>query len=257
VAAVMITGSTGLIGRWVRHLWPPEAELYEVSRAHHDLLLPGVFASIIRSRRPSTVVHLAWAASSDPEYRTSDLNTEWFRATLDAINASLSINAEFFAVGTVIDDQIPADAYSAAKSALRAALAAPISSGQVTWLRPHYVFDPSAGRPRLLRAAMDAAQSSSAVSLRDPYASHDFVHAADVGAAIVAAVFAHLRGVIDIGSGRLHTVSDLVEACGAEWWAPSQATPTIALHDHRVARITPLTAIGWRPTETERYFANE
>ena len=130
----------------------------------------------------------------------------------------------FVGTGTVIDDQTVGDPYVAAKSALRRDLAAAIDAGKVTWLRPHYVFDPAEPSPAVLRDAVAARDAGRPSSSRRPRLTHDFVHAADVGRAVVATVEHGLTGLVDVGSGRLRTVQALVEAIGATWTRPHRAS---------------------------------
>lgn len=253
MAGVLITGSSGLIGRWVRALWPPDRDYFAVAREDHDLLSSGVFASLVKERQPDAVLHLAWSAGGTQGYRTSVTNAAWCSATLEAAAACRAIGADFYGVGTILDDLPPGDAYSASKAALRQALSVDIDAGAMTWFRPHYVFDPRAERPAVVQAAMAATRARRPVDLRDPTATHDFIHAADVASAMVEATRARLRGVVDIGSGKLRTVTALVEACGATWGSSTRGG---SVHDHRVATIAPLTQIGWAPTTTESFFAD-
>ena len=60
--------------------------------------------------------------------------------------------------------------------------------------------------------ATSARERGETLHLRSPHQAHDFVHASDVGRAIVAAVAHDLMGEVQIGSGRLHTVAELVTA---------------------------------------------
>ncbi len=122
------------------------------------------------------------------------------------------------------------------------------------WLRPYYVFDPVARRPALVADAAAAREAGVPVALRAPDATHDFVHAADVGSAVVTAVRHDLRGVVEIGSGTLHTVAEVVIALGAAWEGGEPAEAVVA-HQGRVAESQEVRAAGWRPRSTEEFFA--
>jgi nucleoside-diphosphate-sugar epimerase len=223
-----------------------------ITHRQADLRDPEQFISAIRAAQPDTVLHLAWSASGSPDYRNSSDNSLWVSASAAAAAHCLKEGIRFIGTGTVIDDRAPTDAYSRSKSELRQRLAEEIKGRMVTWLRPFYVFDPVAARPALLADAFDAMSHSRPVRLQSPETRHDFVHAADVGAAIVAVVIYDLHGSIDIGSGCLRSVADLVEACGAAWQGGAPRNPST--HSAIAANLTALRATGWRATATEEFF---
>jgi UDP-glucuronate decarboxylase len=256
VARVLITGATGLLGRHTMAAWPGSLDVVTVRHGIDDLLAPGVFGRLVRDLAPDAVLHLAWIASSTPGYRSSPLNGTWREASLAAAEICLRLGTRFVGTGTVLDLQTDGDPYTAAKAGLRHDLAPAIAAGAVTWVRPHYVFDPDEPSPAVLRAAAEARTQGRPVELSSPAAEHDFVHAADVGRAVVAVVQSELTGFVDIGSGRLRSVGALVEASGATWTA---ATPSAAsgLHASDRADVSALRETGWQPSHTEGFFAHD
>lgn len=258
----LITGAHGLLGSWVRCGWSPEdGELVVIQHATTDLLVPGAPARIMHDVRPARVVHLAWSASGTPGYRTSEANHEWLRATLELVAAADEVGATIWATGTVVDTPADAagtpsrDSYCMAKGELRSRLSERIAAHEIGWLRPFYVFDQSTRRPEVVAAAMAARDQGRPVQLRTPEAAHDFVHAADVGQAILAAVRHDLRGPIDIGTGRIRSVAELVSAFGVTWELAGGAQPAGPTHRELAADSTALRATGWLPTTTEELFA--
>jgi nucleoside-diphosphate-sugar epimerase len=254
----LITGATGLVGRWIRRIWELDDSddiLVPCSRSDSDLLAADNFARLIDDVRPATVVHLAWSAGSVPGYRQSVDNDRWAAVTLEASRRCEGIGARLVALGTVLDDRRATDAYTRSKQNLRRALDPGIASGTVTWLRPFYVFDPEAGRPSVLRIAAAAQREGRIVELRDPSARHDFVHAADVARAIITSVRERLQGTIDIGSGRTHTVAQLMTSAGFSW--TQMNVPGAVAHDERAADTSILLATGWEPIATDRFFEGD
>lgn len=252
----LITGATGLVGSWVRRAWTADdGPVVTVDHRADDLLRPGAPAQIVRRVRPARVVHLAWTASGTPGYRTSTDHAAWVAATLELVAAADDMGARIWATGTVVDaDPEATDPYSAAKRELRAALSDSVDARRLGWLRPFYVFDPDARRPALVADTVAARESGVPVVLRTPHATHDFVHAADVGSAVVTAVRHDLLGVIEIGSGTTHSIAEVVAALGAAWEGGEPAESGVT-HHAQVADSQVLRAAGWRPRSTEEFFA--
>lgn len=257
-ATVLITGAGGLIGSHVLAAWDIEelSLMPAPTRSESsDLLVPGTACRLVSVLRPAIVIHLAWVASGTPGYRTSPDNERWVAATLELANASQATGARFLGTGTSLegDEACAGDAYTAAKAKVRLLLGEPIARGEIGWLQPFYVFDPDRGRPALVADALRARASGTEVVLRSPHQVHDFVHAADVGRAIVACVRAGLTGQVPIGSGTTRQVCDLVSGLGISWVAGRDAVH-VESHAARPADTGRLRSTGWFPTSTEEFF---
>lgn len=243
MATALITGASGLIGRALLTRWDVAGvDAVPVRHRDSDLLRPGAAVDLITRARPDVVVHLAWCASGTPRYRTSTDNAAWVAATLELWDACRAAGTHLVATGTVLDAGAgahAADAYTRAKSRLRAALG---GHRQLTWLRPHYVFSPADRRPRLVADVL------AGEPLGTPRAAHDFVHVDDVARAIVDVVRHRLAGPVDIGSGCLRTVAGLARALGAD-------LPDEIAESGTVADIEPLRRLGWSPTTTTEFFS--
>ncbi len=255
-AVALITGASGLIGRHVVAQW--DLSDLEVVLARHetdDLLSPGVPAALVARVRPLVVVHLAWDASGTPGYRTSPRNGAWVDASLELARACEDAGAWLVATGTPLDTvaEMP-DAYAAAKSRLWHMLARRTRAGEMTWIRPYYVVDPDRRRPALVDEALAASERGATLVLRTPESRHDFVHAQDVGRAIVAAVRHGLRGELEVGSGRARSVATLVEALGVAWEPSPDAPGATVLHSSAVADSARLLEVGWSPVRTKELF---
>lgn len=259
-ATALITGAHGLLGRHVMAAWNIPGLVALPARGDgraYDLLDPTMATRMLDEFEPEVVVHLAWVASGTPGYRTSPDNPRWVDATAELASGCLARGVRFVGTGSVVESEIPdpGDLYATAKHAIRARLAADIDSERIAWVQPFYVFDPEVGRPALVADAIRARESGTPVALRSPYSEHDFIHARDVGNAIVATVRAGLVGQIPVGSGRLHRVRDLASALGATW-TQSPGSSTTVSHAERAAHTGKLRAAGWRPTSTEEFFGD-
>lgn len=207
--------------------------------------------------RPTVVVHLAWAASGTPDYRHAADNERWLQASLELARACTATGATLVATGTAIDKAgSPADAYSASKAALWRAFEPAVTAHDLTWVRPYYVFDEERRRPALVAHAVAARAAGRPVALRTPDSEHDFIHAADVGLAIVEAVRHDLRGEVPIGSGRLRRVQDLIAALGIPWVAEGEPQTGGVEHLSEAADTSRLGAVGWAPERTNALFAS-
>lgn len=255
MATVLMTGGSGLIGTWVRRRWKETGEpgLAAVDRADADLLTSGVFSDLLDRVNPDVVLHLAWSAGGRVGYRESADNARWVGVSAKVAEHCRRRGIRFIGAGTVLDDSEPSDAYALSKRDLRTALTPWLDDGSTTWLRPYYVVDLDAGRPTVLGAAQSAVAAGQVLALRHPEATHDFVHVSDVASAIVTVILCGLSGVIDIGSGDLRSVAELVTAAGYPW-REGDTTGSV-LHDQRVADVEALRAAGWAPIETDRFFA--
>lgn len=256
-ATVLITGASGLIGRHVAANWDvPGLEPGIIDRHVDDLLKPGVPSDVVSRLRPVAVLHLAWVASGTDGYRDSPENEAWVEASLELERACRALGAWFIGTGTaVVKASGGRDAYSTAKTRLRHALSPRIEAGALTWIRPFYVFDPELRRPALVDEALSASTSGTALCLRTPNNNHDFIHASDVGRAISLVVRHRLVGDVQVGSGQLRSVADLVEALGTKW-CEEPHPPSLPIQSHEAADIQRLIALGWSPDATEEIFSS-
>ncbi|MDR7255335.1 nucleoside-diphosphate-sugar epimerase [Nocardioides sp. BE266] len=254
----LITGASGLLGQWVLHHWGDTAiEPVPVRHADVDLLVPGAASDLIGRSGATHVVHLAWSASGRADYRTSGDNERWVEATLELVEAARAAGTAVWLTGTAVDDEADAaDAYTRSKAGLKTTLSSLIEDSVVGWLRPFYVFDEDRRRPALVEMATAARERGEALHLRSPHQQHDFVHASDVGRAIVATVSHGLAGEVSIGSGSLHSVADLVTRLDTAWSADEDQQAPPPTHSGETADITRLAALGWAPTRTEEFFTH-
>jgi nucleoside-diphosphate-sugar epimerase len=259
-AGALITGASGLLGtHMMRHWNYGQYEPIVVQHERDDLLIPGVPTALVKRHRPALVIHLAWAASGTPGYRSSSENDQWLSASLELQRACELEGAWLIATGTSLDDVAnSSDSYSRSKHQLRRELNESIVAGRMTWIQPFYVIDVDWRRPALVAESLAARDLGSPVSLRDPESTHDFVLGSDVGRAIVNIVQFNLRGVVPIGSGESRPVREVVEMLGTTWvQAMTSADPIERPQNHAAADIAPLRRINWSPDLTTSFFSRE
>ncbi len=256
-AHALITGASGLVGSWVLHHWGGTGTTpLPVRHSDVDLLVPGAAADLVARTEPTQVVHLAWSASGRADYRSTDDNDRWVDATLELVEAARAAGAGVWLTGTAVDDEADArDAYARSKARLRTSLAVR-HRRRARWAgcAPTTSSTSSADDRRWSTWRRAPGSGARPLHLRSPHQAHDFVHASDVGRAIVTAVAHDLMGEVQIGSGRLHTVAELVTRLGAGWSADPDPGAPAPTHTDQTADTTRLTRSGWAPTRTEELF---
>lgn len=107
----------------------------------------------------------------------------------------------------------PASLYAAAKCATRL-LAEPLAKAggiELAWVRPFYQYGPHEDARRLVPYVIDTLLAGKEAGVTRGLQVRDFLHVADVGAAIAAvATTKGLTGAVNIGSGRPVTVREIV-----------------------------------------------
>lgn len=224
------------------------------SRPDLDLLRSGDASILLDHFAPTDVLHLAWPASSTPNYRQHASQRLWSSATAEFISEALRRDVQVHAVGSVAEvsplDQTP---YGLARSTLWRRLRGSVEVGDLSWLRIFYVFDPDSGHPELLRALKDSREPhADRVVLNQPSRVHDFIHIADVCSAIRMALIADSGGLYEVGSGQLRSVASVAVASGGNFEVSSNVGGQISTDPPADTRR--LGDAGWTPRHTLDFF---
>jgi len=259
-----VTGSGGFIGRHFAALIHTKS-LGGLEFTWWNQERDGSFLSTLDRRSaleqldPTTVIHLAWASTAASNYQSLPENAEWAVATRDFIDECVQREIWLVGTGSAVDD---ADAsgestpYMQAKKMLRM-YADELIQGQarLTWLRPQYVVSIVDARPSVIRSFVQA-HDPSRFQPRNPGDALDFIEVRDVASGILTVICSEIFGNVYLGSGSLHTVSQLLSAV-----SPSGYESTSVAGDYRAisARESPaaLQAHGWAPVYTEWLFHSE
>ncbi len=250
---VLISGGRGRLGRAVLRNWAvKEYQAISPQRDECDFRDGSSVERVLQIVRPRVLLHLAWTASSTPDYRMHVDNEAWVGATLNVVKSCMSHGTHPVIVGSAVDDSSnDEDAYVRAKAILRSELNAVIESGAVTWARPFYVLDFDDPWPRVLRSLIAARDSGQIARLTYPDRGQDFIHIEDVAAGLGLVAAAQPGGVVDIGSGTLHTPRDIANRLGTTCQSGVVPQPCAGA----IADIGPLTALGWAAHKTKEWFA--
>jgi UDP-glucose 4-epimerase len=239
MTSVLITGATSFIGRKlvaalrgaghniaILVLRGEEVAAREgISVVDGDITDAPALREALQSVAPQLVFHLAAVGTANPNLPMQEayrVNVGGAVNLLEAVRATPSVQRvvmvgtsyEYGARGT--DDGLdPFNAYSASKVAAWAFARAAYTTWGVPAIhvRPFQVYGPGQRREALIPAAIAAALQHEDFPMTRGEQQRDFIFVEDVVAGLIAA--AHAPGVegrvVDLGSGKLHCVRDVVE----------------------------------------------
>ena len=234
---VLVTGASGFIGRQVLH---PLIKLgYKVHGVFHkqhpdvpdvqwhacNLLDTPDTNTLLASTRPSHLLHTAWYTEHG-KYWTAPENTAWLDASTHLFERFIAQGGQrILGVGRCAeydwqrqdktpwketDPCWPLTPYGQAKLALLQRLAAmPVSS--YAWARVFMLFGPDEKPQRLVSSVVRAALADGPVLCTEGSQVRDFIDTGFCGEALAAVLHSGVTGPINIGSGDVMSIADLVK----------------------------------------------
>jgi nucleoside-diphosphate-sugar epimerase len=212
---VLITGASGFIGRHAVPLLRSRGfEVHAIGRDQADLLTPGIPAALVNQIKPTHLLHLAWNATPGRFWTAPD-NLDWVAASLALHRAFAAAGGEraVFA-GTcaeydwshgVLDEAAtlcnPSTVYGVAKDSLRRLLQASPESVRLSWGRVFFLYGPHEAPTRLVPDVITSLLAGREILCSDGLVERDFMHVADVAAALIAVLESDVAGPINIASG--------------------------------------------------------
>jgi nucleoside-diphosphate-sugar epimerase len=243
---VVVTGANGFIGaHTVRALVTSGDDVIAFVRADSDLSrLTDVAAEIsvvevdildrdsaaasVRRAKPEACIHAAWYAEPG-RYLTSERNIPFVTATVDlAVACAREGAGRFVGLGTCFeyeprtqplteDDAVrPWTLYGATKLAtwlILQQLGTLVGLG-TAWARLFYQYGPNERPERLVPTTICSLLRGEEALATPGRQVRDFLHAADVGRAIVAIAGSDALGPVNVSSGRPVTVADIINMIG-------------------------------------------
>jgi len=238
---ILLTGATGLIGRAaIKALVDAGHEVTAIGRslrvegATHsvtcDLLVPEQVSASIRKLKATHLVHLAWHDDARDRW-VSPANLNWMAATLHLIQefaragGTRAICAgscaeydwsqtELTQIGMTEQTPLrPRTLYGAAKAGTGLALgqAGPALGLSIVWARIFFVYGPGEPPGRLLGDLISNLMAGKHVDCTDGLQERDFLHVVDLARALVKLLGSDATGAVNVASGILTPVRDLVE----------------------------------------------
>lgn len=211
---------------------------------------------------PEAIVHLAWEGIPDfgRERCLKNLTDQaaFFRSVLTVsplrrvvVAGTCSEYGDLTGRSPGMIEVSPVDDFGRAKDALHRMLRAACDKSQVDliWFRIFYVYGPGQRRESLIPSILHQLRSGRDAGVSNPDNAHDFVFVSDVAAAFRLAVESQGGpAVVDLGSGDLHRVREVLNTAMAEIGKrqpASEKAPQAATG--LKANLVASEALGWTP----------
>lgn len=241
-----VSGVTGFLGRSLRKLAESaDHEIAAVSlRSGMTEAQVEKVLDTLESDGVAHFIHLAWPASSTPNYKFHPDNEGACDLTVMTATMWGRRGLKFYGLGSAAEDHNSRTPYSKAKAKTRHLLDPLIADGALTWLRPYFVFDDSSW-PTFISES----RNTGSVVIEDDM-PRDFIHVNDVASGILAAIEKGLVGEVNLASGFNSQPSELLTSMGLgfELGPETHASGTKT----EPIDIGKLTSVNWLPIETLR-----
>ena len=276
---VLVTGGSGFIGQHcLAQLHNKGYEVHAVSSAPRpstpsvqwhqaSLLDAGQTRALVRTVKPSHLLHLAWYTKHG-KYWTAPENLSWVAGSLALLQeftesggrrlVSAGTCAEYdWNHGVCVEDQtplVPATLYGTYKHAMQLMQRAWCAQNSVSgaWGRVFSLYGPAEYPDRLVASVIRALLHGEVATCGNSSLVRDYLYAEDVASAFVAMLESSIEGPVNIGSGEGVSLHDLVEKIALKLDASSliRYRPPSLLPSTEPALLTPditrLLSIGWQ-----------
>lgn len=276
---VLVTGGSGFIGQYcLAQLHDKGYEVHAVSSVPRpstptvqwhqaSLLDAGQTRALVRTVKPSHLLHLAWYTKHG-KYWTSPENLSWVAGSLALLQeftesggrrvVSAGTCAEYdWNHGVCVEDQtplVPATLYGTYKHAMQLMQRAWCAQNGVSgaWGRVFSLYGPAEYPDRLVASVIRGLLRGEVATCGNGSLVRDYSHAEDVAAAFVAVLESSIEGPVNIGSGEAVSLHDLVEKIAVKLDGGSliKYRPPSMLPSTEPALLTPditrLLSTGWQ-----------
>jgi UDP-glucose 4-epimerase len=269
---IFVTGGSGFIGKHLllllaghevlclSHATPVESNSAAPRTIRGDLNTPQSYADELERFKPECCIHLAWEGL--PDYSFQNCRKNLFASTnLFDILGRLGCG-KIFAVGSCWeygtragvmkegDQGFDLNLFAAHKTALQliGQSNCEATGSRLTWGRVFFVYGPGQRPSSLIPSCYHSLKHGAAPKITNPLAINDFIHVADVAAAICRLVEADdTTGIYNIGSGRTFAVWEVVNFVAAEMGLSPVYHDMPPSTGGVWADITRMSLLGWQP----------
>jgi nucleoside-diphosphate-sugar epimerase len=276
---VLVTGAAGFIGAHVvRELlrrghevdalvrpgtraWRLEAVDGRLQVIEADLGETADVDRVVRTSGPAAIVHLAWYAEPGRYRHAVAENIASLASSASLLEAAAGAGCGRVVLGgTCLENAVvPArPIYDAAKLALHR-LSEGFTEQGLTVACGHvfYLFGPLEDERRVIPSVIRALLSGESIATTEGRQRRDYLHVSDVAAAFATIAEGSIGGGVDIGSGRLMALADVIRLIGEETGRPDllrigELGPGTSDGFEDAADPAALRQLGWRPTHELR-----
>lgn len=244
---VFVTGATGFIGREalpllakrgydvhaVSHVAPRERSL-GVHWHRLDLLDCAAVERHLARIRPSLLLHLAWNTRRSDHTRGAE-NLAWVGSSLTLVDRFRACGgkravfsgtyAEYGHRNSACDERdavAPVSLYAVCKSALHQIVAAYAATTGLSyaWARIFTAYGPGDAPYRLIPYAVSSLVEGREAECGEGLVVRDFIFVKDVASALVRLLDCDIDGPVNVGTGRGHSVSDVLKEIAGQIGRP-------------------------------------
>lgn len=201
-----------------------------------------------KEQKCESIMQAAWYSNKYQDYENSEIHASWTNFTIELAQKTLQEGLRFITFGTCLDQtEIPKNNYVKEKKRLASSLRENCNSDLLLLLRPFYVFDINALRPRLVKNFLS---SSKSFVVNSPNSYLDYVHIDDLAGAASIAIQEEMFGPVDLGSGLLTSNIDFLKSLSKFTQPISLELNNAEISLMKEADMSSFESRGWRPTET-------
>lgn len=265
VKKILITGSSGFIGRYVVNLLldSPNYDLVIWDRSTMGNFLDrSKRFQVLEDIKPDVVIHLAWNPTKNVNYDRDSQNLVWAQSTIEFIDECMKRNIWIIYSGSAAElnssiiNNLP---YGIAKSGVSQHLKKLNKKNKYSLLLIQYVFSLENRRPRLLND-FNEGKAIKNFKLSNPNNRHDFIEVRDVASGITSVLNNQITGTIYLGTGKEHTVGKFILSAAKALKISINELELVNsdLTNYLKSAVQPnkLFACKWYPLETENFFSN-